>query len=272
MILPIENLNLALVYKFLTRIQLFIQYLIKGRSKYYIHSPFVYDFCRFVLNRNPSKKDIDTISAIKKYFQTSKGVLDLQEFGAGKPRTYTIDTKNYLKRTAITNKYGKLLHHLIAYYQIERVIETGTALGISTSWMALANPNCKISSIEGNKKLCDVSNEMFNRFSITNTQVYCGLVEDVLPELAKNMKCKTLLFIDAHHTGAATMRYFAMIKPYVKDDTIVVFDDINYSAEMHDAWKNIICDERITLSLNLYRIGVIFFNPSLSKQAFSLYY
>ncbi|MFN5069034.1 MAG: class I SAM-dependent methyltransferase, partial [Bacteroidota bacterium] len=59
---------------------------------------------------------------------------------------------------------------------------------------------------------------------------------------------------------------------YVKDDTIVVFDDINYSAEMNDAWKTIICDERVTLSLNLFRIGVIFFNPSLSKQNFSLYY
>jgi predicted O-methyltransferase YrrM len=272
LILPIENLNLALVYKFLTRIQLFIQYLIKGRSKYYIHSPFVYDFCRFVLSRKPLQKDSDTINSIIKYYQSKKDILNLQEFGAARKRDYAIKIGDYLNRTAITNKYGRLLHNLVAYYQVEHVIETGTALGISTSWMALSNPNCKISSIEGNKKLCDVSNEMFIRFSITNTQVYCGLVEDVLPELAKNMKCKTLLFIDAHHTGAATMRYFAMIKSYVKDDTIVVFDDINYSAEMNDAWKNIICDERVTLSLNLYRIGVIFFNPSLSKQAFSLYY
>lgn len=214
----------------------------------------------------------EKISSIKKHYLKTNETLELIEYGAGKQGHYTMSAGQYMQRTAISDKYGRLLHQLVRYYSVNHVIETGTALGISSAWMALANPNVFINTIEANAALCNMSESTFSKFNINNIKVHHGLVADVLPEIIKTLKPQTLIFIDAHHTAEATLRYFNMMKPYLLQDVIMVFDDINYSPEMFNAWKKIVGDEQVTLSINLYRMGVIFFNPALSKQEFYLYY
>ncbi len=258
--------------KLVFRIKLLLHYLVRGKSRYYIHSPFVYDFCCNVLGGLSNREIEEKIIRIKKHYTGNRDILKLKELGAGKQGVYEVSVKDYLHRTAITNKYGRLLYHLVRHYSIEHVVETGTALGISTSWMALANKNTQIDTIEGNQALCSASEVMFSETGINQVIIHHGLVSDKLIGLINPIRPKTLLFIDAHHTGEATLKYFEIIKPNVLYDTIIVFDDINYSADMQYAWKNIVNDQQVTLAINLYRMGVIFFNPALSKQEFYLYY
>ncbi len=254
------------------RIRLYIYYLIKGKSRYYIHSPFVYDFCRFVLLKKTTSKNKQTIDEIKSYYHNHNLPLELEELGAGKKTTYVISTSDYLTRTAVTDKYGSLLQHIIEYYKIECVIETGTALGISAAWMAQANTSPQIHTIDGNRDLCTAAEKMFSNFNLNKVHTYHGTIIQTLPKLYSLIGDKTMIYLDAHHTGEASIEYFNMLKPFLRKDSVLVLDDINYSKDMHQAWKEIISDSSVTLSINLFRMGVIFFNPALSKQEFYLYY
>jgi predicted O-methyltransferase YrrM len=266
------NINLALVKLLWLRIRLWINHLLKGKSKYYIHSPFVYDFCIQVLNNKIDKEVLRKINAIKFYYKSRNKKLTLQELGAGKSGTYTCDLYTYLKRTAITNRYGSILHRLVEHYQIQEIIETGTGLAISSAWLATAG-NCPlVHSIEGNASLVQEAIEMTQHFKFNNINIHHGLVGNILPTLAQRIKEKTLIFLDAHHSGDATERYVDILLPHILEDTILVLDDINYSKSMHAAWKKLTLNERVSLSINLYRIGVIFFKPELSKQEFYLYH
>ena len=66
------------------------------------------------------------------------------------------------------------------------------------------------------------------------------------------------IFIDGHHEGQATIRYFSQIKPYLSPSAIVVFDDINWSDSMNQAWASIKADEIFSYTVDLSRIGICF--------------
>jgi len=63
-----------------------------------------------------------------------------------------------------------------------------------------------------------------------------------------------------------------MIKNNLHDNSVYIMDDINWSEDMNKAWNDIKKDKNVTISIDLFRMGVLFFNPSLSKQNFILRY
>jgi hypothetical protein len=50
----------------------------------------------------------------------------------------------------------------------------------------------------------------------------------------------------------------------------LVFDDINWSAGMQQAWAEIAADPDVTLCIDLFFLGFVFRNPSFSKETFKL--
>jgi hypothetical protein len=52
---------------------------------------------------------------------------------------------------------------------------------------------------------------------------------------------------------------------------MVVFDDIHWSSEMEQAWSQIIADPRVTMSIDLFFIGLVFFRKEFRvKQDFAI--
>jgi predicted O-methyltransferase YrrM len=70
-----------------------------------------------------------------------------------------------------------------------------------------------------------------------------------------------LVFIAANHTYTHTREYFNIGVSMAHDKTIIVIDDIHHSPEMERAWKDICEDERVTSTIDLYQMGLVFFDP-----------
>jgi predicted O-methyltransferase YrrM len=80
-----------------------------------------------------------------------------------------------------------------------------------------------------------------------------------------------LLYIDGNHRYEPTIRYFEEAWPHLNEYSVVVFDDIHWSSEMEKAWHQVIKDPRITLSIDLFFIGLVFFRKDFKvKQDFSI--
>lgn len=256
----------------LFRAKLFLWFLLRGKTRYYIHSPFVYDFCNSVIRKRISNETIGRIRQVKSYYNNKKDNILLKELGAGPAGDHKVTVSAYFRKTAISDTYGALLLKIVEHYDIKQVIECGTGLGISAYWMSQAANQPAIVSIEGNKPLVDQTDSMLKHHSLSHVKLIHGSVDEQLPLLAKQITSNTLIFLDANHTREATLRYVEQIIPHVSNDTILVLDDINYSEAMYEAWRSIIQHPRVTLSINLWRLGVIFFRPELSKQEFYLYH
>ena len=57
---------------------------------------------------------------------------------------------------------------------------------------------------------------------------------------------------------------------HIHEGTVFIFDDIHWSKEMEEAWNEIKQDSRVTISIDLFKIGIVFFRKGQVKQDFVL--
>jgi predicted O-methyltransferase YrrM len=72
--------------------------------------------------------------------------------------------------------------------------------------------------------------------------------------------------MDANHRYEPTLKYFDLLLSKIQHSSVIVIDDIHDNPEMERAWKEIKNHDLVYSSVDLYRCGIVFFDPSLTKQ------
>ena len=251
----------------------YLQYYITAKNKYDIHSPFLYEFLTEVLENNKEYEAYKEVNAIGNKLKRIESAIQVNDLGAGS----SLNQSNYrsitdiYSNTAFKGKYGKLLYRVVKHYKPINIIELGTGLGIAASYMAKGNESCKIISVEGDKAIITEANKVFSELGINNVQLINASFDEVLPEILAKVDTVDLALIDGNHQYSSTIKYYNLLADKIKNNTILVFDDIRWSREMHNAWLDIIKDQRISLSLDLYKIGIVFFRKEIHiKQHYAI--
>ncbi|MFT4092250.1 MAG: class I SAM-dependent methyltransferase [Niabella sp.] len=238
-----------------------------------MHSPFVYEFITKVMNDFTKYDDYKKVEALRKKLLTDPATLVVDDMGAGSAaassdkRTIASIAKNAAK----PKKFGQLLYRMIRFYQPQTVLELGTSLGITTSYLALANPAAKIITMEGAAVIADKALRNFKELGLKNIELVKGNFDTTLSEVLQNNTSIDFAFIDGNHRQEPTERYFQQLLPYLHNDTLLVFDDIHWSREMESAWKNIVSHESVTCDIDLFFIGIVSFRKEFKeKQSFAV--
>ncbi len=105
-----------------------------------------------------------------------------------------------------------------------------------------------------------------------NIHIYNDMFTSGLMRLKKHIGNFDMVFFDGNHTFDHTLEYYEMCIPEITNESIFIFDDIHWSSEMEKLWEKIIKDERVTVSIDLFQIGLVFFRKELSKQHFVIRY
>ena len=75
-----------------------------------------------------------------------------------------------------------------------------------------------------------------------------------------------MVFIDGDHRENSLLENISMLSSSIQDDSIIIIDDIHLSQEMERAWKKIIAMPEVRLSIDLFRLGLLFFREEMQKQ------
>ncbi|RYF62388.1 MAG: SAM-dependent methyltransferase, partial [Cytophagaceae bacterium] len=78
------------------------------------------------------------------------------------------------------------------------------------------------------------------------------------------------VFFDANHRYEPTVRYFEICLTNIHNDTVFVFDDIHWSDEMEQAWAYIKVHPSVSVTVDLFWVGLVFFRREQPKQDFIL--
>lgn len=259
---------------FLFKIKTLIRYQIKARTIHLIHSPFVFSMMNAVFSKKTHSlkwKDIETL-----YRQQKKcyELIEMVDFGAkgnadgSIKKTYTIS--KLAKLSAISKHQGRILTNMVSYFQPKTILELGTSLGFGTAYLACEQKNGETISIEGSPNIAEQAKKNFKSLSINNIKQFVGNFDVVLVDVLKEIDQLDFVYIDGNHTFEATMRYFEQCLPLVHNDTIIVLDDIHWSPGMTQAWEKIKKHPLVTVSLDFYRMGCVFFRKESSKEDFIL--
>ena len=233
-----------------------------------VHSPFVFEFITRVLNDNRRFYAFDGIEKIRTQLLSNHTLVEIQDFGAGS----RVAKNNTRKISAIAKgslkpaKYSQLLFRMIDYYGPTQIIELGTSLGITTAYLASANPDAKVTTFEGSSAIAQIARQNHQLLGLTNIDLIEGNFDQQLPQWLAQNKRVDFAFIDGNHALKPTMAYFESLLEVVHDHTILVFDDIHWSEEMEAAWAQISAHPRVTLSIDLFFIGVVFFRKEFAQK------
>jgi predicted O-methyltransferase YrrM len=238
-----------------------------------MHSPFVFQFILHVLNNKSNYQPPLEIEEIRKHLLQDTRILQIEDLGAGSRITTTKERSvQQLAKSALKpKKYAQLLFRLAKHYQSKNIIELGTSLGITTSYLSAANPEASITTIEGSKAVAEIAKENFNKLQLKNIQLLQGNFDDVLSSAIHHLPFVNLAYIDGNHRYEPTINYFNQILPKTNNDSILVFDDIHWSAEMEKAWQEIKSHPSVKCTVDIFFLGFVFFRDEFkTKQHFTI--
>lgn len=258
------------------QINSFFNYKCNAINVHHLHSPFAYELVKNVVNDKKPKPDYKKVNSLCHQLENDIADIEVIDFGAGignqENPSYLKSVSSIYKNNSIQPKYGELLYRLVKRLQPLHIFELGTSLGISTAYMALAAPDASITTIEGCKGIAEKAVENFTSLKITNIKQKTGSFDSVLESTLNHIPQIDFAFIDGNHRKEPTLRYFESCLLKSHNDTVLIFDDIHWSKDMNEAW-NIICSHKsVSLTLDMFQFGIVFFNKELSKQDFIISY
>lgn len=218
----------------------FLKYLWQRKSEYSIHSPFVYDFMRKVLNDSGSNRDYDTIYRIGRLLDKRKYI-------------------NYNLR-----KQSRLLYRMIRYFEPDSAVSFGSLTALNTAALALGHLQTKVYLEESEDFL-----ETLNSMGIVNVRL-------IQPEEFDSEHFRKLntgfVFFGRDSFEDDTWDYLVDCLNYKTVDSVFVFEGIHHNRDMEDAWEEIKANEDVSITIDLYCIGMVFFREGIEKQDFVLKY
>lgn len=250
----------------------FLLFQLKAGTKHSVHSPFVFELCERVFEDSRSFHAFLEIAALRKQRSKEAGKVKIIELGAGSKHNEDKERSvgDLVKHVAIPEKYGKVLFKLVDVLQPCSILEMGTSIGFSGLYLHKAKPSAPMISLEGNPFVAHIARQHFDQLNAAAIKINVGDFSVTLRESLECIKNVGLAFIDGNHTYAATKEYFEKILPYTDENSCLIFHDIHWSEGMRRAWDEISKDPRVVFSIDLFEMGLIFFNKGVPKQHFIL--
>ncbi len=253
-----------------------LSYHIHKKGKHNIHSPFVYDLITNVFEDHGEHAEYKALDKVRRNLLNDDNVIETVDFGTdAKDKefiTYRASVKKLTQSRSQTVRQSHLLIRLVKHFKPGTILEFGTATGLGCIAMALSNPKAKIISMEGCASIASIAETQISNLNINNIELIIGNFNNVLNDVLEKITALDLVFFDGKYRKIAILDYFNHCLAKSNENSVFIFDDIHASIEMEEAWNEIIQNQSVHISLDVFHIGILFFNKGLSKQHFILKY
>jgi predicted O-methyltransferase YrrM len=250
----------------------YVRFIGRSNNSHGIHSPFVFNLYNEVLNVKKGYYLFYPIESLRASYLSNHSMIDMLDLGAGS--NLGTDAQRKISKIAATSlqspKNAALLFRLVDYFQPKTLIELGTSLGITTCYLAKAVRNSNVITIEGNPALATIAKQGFQKMGITNIACKTGSFDTYFLDALKEFNQIDFILIDGNHRYDPTWQYFTSALPYTTENSVFIFDDIYWSKEMKDVWQQIKNHPQVTVTIDLYKFGLVFFKRGQRKQHFKL--
>ncbi len=256
------------------QIQSYFKYRFSAKSRlgHGVHSPFVFQLIQNVFNNKGQYYAYNAIEQQRTALSQNKTIINIKDMGAGSSvhKSNRRAVRSIAKTSLLNPEYAQLLFRLVNYFQPKSILELGTSLGLTTAYLASAKKQAEVYTIEACPSIKNIAEQHFAILGLKNIHSVLGSFDEQLPDVLKKMDTVDFAFIDGNHAYEPTLRYFEQILPKTTPGSVLIFDDIYWSESMTKAWEEIKSHPKVTVSIDLYRMGLIFFRTESSKEDFTI--
>jgi predicted O-methyltransferase YrrM len=263
----VEDANRNIVASFY-QIRGYVSHWLDKVDQHSIHSPFFFDFYNKVFKDQSLPACAPAIENIRARLVLSPTEIDVVDLGAGRGRDPRRKLSDIVTQSASPESYAQLMLRICEYVGAKKIIELGTSVGLTSLYLSYA-PQSSVYTFEGSHSLANVALTNFEFMERPNIELIEGDIDQVLPEfLQRDTKKINFALIDANHLYEPTMKYFNLLMRRFNEKSVMVIDDIHGTPQMHKAWREIVDNQLVYGSVDLFRCGILFFDPALNGQHF----
>ncbi|RNC86867.1 MAG: class I SAM-dependent methyltransferase [Winogradskyella sp.] len=248
----------------------YFKFLFTSTNQHGVHSPFVYDFVTKCLYDKSAYDAYTDLKAYRTSLLNNTETLKITDLGAGSKLMNRASRRvsKMVRNSSSSYEDTKLLFRISRYFKLKNTLELGTSLGIGTQALSLGNPSNNITTIEGCPNTFEFTKQNFEALNLANITSINSNFKSYISQLDnESFDC---IFFDGHHNKAATIAYFNLLKSKAHNNSVFIFDDIYWSKDMTEAWHSIITNDAITVSIDCFNLGFVFFRKEQPKQHFKI--
>lgn len=248
----------------------YLKFWLRSKNQHGVQSPFVYDLVTKCFYDRKKKAIYSPLKAYRNYLLSNRTKINVTDLGVGSrvKKGHTRSVSELAKNAGTTRYRAKLLSRFAHYFQFKNSLELGTSLGIGTQALHLGHPAGKITTIEGCPAIAAFTEQTFEQFGLKNVTLLTGDFNDVTKTLTKNTY--DFIYFDGNHQKEATLNYFETLLPTATNDSVFIFDDIYWSKGMTEAWTLIKQHPKVTVTIDTFFWGIVFFRKEQAKEHFTI--
>ncbi len=237
-------------------------------TRYDLHSPFTAELAEKVMEDRRRYYAFSNIELARARWLLDDEAVTVSPFGAGSKATQenALPAGRLLRSSAVDAETGRRLFRLAHWLQPANILELGASQGVSTAYLAAADTRARVWSIEGHPVLAQKARTHFDELELPNIRVFTGSFDEQLPRALEAAGQVDLLFIDGDHRLDALMRYMNLCLPRRTDHSVFAIADIHWSDEMERAWEQVRALPEVTLSVDLFHMGLLFFRKEFREK------
>lgn len=245
-----------------------LRFYLKARTIYDVHSPFVAGLIHHVVEDKRWYYAFSDIESRRRAWKKDDTPVVLSALGAGSmvSRSQVRTAGELLSSNAVDPETGRRLFRLVSWIKPTYLVELGTAQGISTAYMASAWSTTQFYSLEGNRIVAEIAQRHLTELQKVKVKLLTGNFREKLPALLDQLPKLDFLFVDGDHTESNTLHYYRLCVEKSTAGSVFVFADIHWTDEMERAWHTLCAMPEVTLSIDLFHLGLLFFNPDIREK------
>jgi len=255
------------------QVQSYFTYWLDAVGEHSLHSPFFYDFYTQVVRPREKDTDFQQAEKIRQALLADRRSIAAADIGAASSvlSGHQRSIRDIARTSTSPVRYSKLYARIIKAFHCSEVVELGTSFGVNTLYLARYNRGT-LHTFEGVNAIADIAQANFDAAGASGIQLVRGNIDHTLSRFLEGVKSVDFALLDANHRLIPTLQYFEALAMKVHPRSVMVIDDIHHSAEMASAWKAIQQHPLVYATADLFRCGLVFFDPSLNKQHVVLQY
>lgn len=253
----------------LHQIKKYIQFLFHASNQHGVHSPFIFEFVTTCLYDKTVYTAYKRLSEYRKSLLRADNSIFVTDFGAGS-RVFKSNTRKVAaiaKHAGATRKRMNLLYRVSRFFEPKNTLELGTSLGMASFPLALGTSG-NLETVEGCKNTLAIAEEKLESFDLKNILYHHKSFSAFLERV--DGKTYDLIYFDGNHSKAATLAYFNALLPTAHNNSVWIFDDLYWSAPMTDAWETIKNHPSVTVTVDCFWLGFVFFRKEQAAQHFKI--
>lgn len=236
-----------------------IRHRIKARHHkgFGIHSPYLFHFINTVIQIKYPYYHFRQIESLRKDLPTNYKSLRYVDFIAR-------------RRNKKEAHCGQIIFRIIQNAQFKTLLELGTNLGMETQYMALANLKARCITVTRSAELAALAQKRFQKQGLNHIELKILQSEETPLKVIEKFDNLDFVLFNQSFTSHDILDLFNKCLLKKNNGSIFVFLGIHGRPEMTRAWKKIRTDKDVQVTMDLYNLGIVMFNPELEKKNYVL--